>query len=217
MANSYQSIVYLANLIHKEMGIDETSPMPVNIYHETEKSIQSVIMDFTKNDVNHSTVVKIETRKTPFVNDEVYGFYRRKENTNTNTSEIIISILKRLPPEWDRFVEAKELSHILMDNEESSYTHNLDDLITYLLAEQPTFRIDDDMASEHLAMYFSTELLIPYCFNDMLFQNDISNLKLANIFKVPVRTIEIVKSTWYQKRRNNAYEDLNIEHETITT
>lgn len=211
MASTFQSIVLLANEMHKKMCFDPSSPSSVYIYDDHLPCLHRVIRDFVSNTAYKPEIMDIETTKIDFINDNLDGIFTRSIRNNGVYIEILIR--NELSSLWERFVETKELTHILMDGNEENHTSNMEELITFLLAEQPTFRIDSDMESEHLAMYFATELLVPFCYNGLLFTK--SNPELSQIFKVPQKTIEILKSEWYQSARKEAYKDLEIEHETI--
>ncbi len=197
----YQDVVLLAIEILKEIGIDCKEHKKVLIYSPSQKNIKDTINAYIDN------LSTNETRSTDFINDEANGFYRRIENKD-GTVSFIITISNKLNDCWARLVETKELAHIIIDRKSKNHVKNLDELIESLIENPPTIRFDDDIPSEYITFFFAVELLLPYCMNDYIINHDQSSFEAAKMFMVPEKTVDMVRTSWYQELRRNAYEGL---------
>lgn len=197
----YQDMVLIAIEIHQKMDLDCASPSKVLVYSPSKKNIKDTINSYIINLRNN------ETRSTDFVNDEVYGFYRRFNHIAENEVSFIITISNKLNDCWARFVETKELAHIIIDRSEENYVENLKDLIVSLVENPPMIRFDDDIPSEYITLFFAIELLLPYCMNNDIINHERNSFDAAKLFMVPEKTVDLVRTEWYQSMRKKAYAE----------
>lgn len=179
------------------MEIDCQSPQKILVYSPTKKNIKDTINSYITN------LSSNETRSTDFINDEVYGFYRRIEKLGNVC--FLITISNKLNDCWARLVETKELTHILIDKEKENHVNNLTELITSLIENPPIIRFDDDIPSEYITLFFAIELLLPYCMNDYVINHKQKSFHAAKVFMLPEKIIDFVRTEWYQSLRHKAY------------
>lgn len=191
----------LADDIHKKMELDCSSPSKILVYSPTKNNLKDTINSYITNLRNN------ETRSTDFVNDEAYGFYRRFNHRKENEVSFIITISNKLNDCWARFVETKELAHVIIDKSEENYVKDLQGLIASLVENPPMIRFDDDIPSEYITLFFAIELLLPYCMNDDIINHDRSSFDAAKLFMVPEKTVDLIRTEWYQDMRKKAYQE----------
>lgn len=105
---------------------------------------------------------------------------------------------------WTRFVVAKELCHLIIDNSEGkSYTTDLIELASNLITRN--VQIDSHaLNSEPLAMIMACELMMPYSQNDTLASSS-NSYHIAMSFGMPEKMIDMMRSEWYQSIRREGY------------
>ena len=119
--------------------------------------------------------------------------------------EAIIDINKEQNNCWRRYIATKELSHLIIDRKQEHFTENAEKLVEYLLGSSDV-QLDASLDSEHLAARFAAEILMPYKFNYMLVDKKNSTYDIAEMFKIPRKIIDVMRSEKYQEQRKEAYD-----------
>ncbi|MDQ1298625.1 MAG: Peptidase protein, partial [Campylobacterota bacterium] len=108
---------------------------------------------------------------------------------------------------WRRYIATKELSHLIIDRSREHFTGNAEKLVEYLLGTSDV-QLDASLDSEHLAARFAAEILMPYKYNYMLEDKSLSTYDIAEMFKMPRKIIDVMRSEKYQEQRKEAYKDI---------
>jgi Zn-dependent peptidase ImmA (M78 family) len=136
----------------------------------------------------------------------ILGRYQKYRNS------IDIWVSNSLSNCWTRYVTTKELSHLIVDTKETSLTVDIHTTILWMLQDGMNKGVNDALDSEHIAAQLAIEVLLPYKLTQHLLRdNTVSNIEIANRFKVPLRIIESIKNTKfnYLEQRDRAYSDLD--------
>lgn len=80
-------------------------------------------------------------------------------------------------------------------------------MVEYLLGTSDV-QLDASLDSEHLAARFAAEILMPYKYNYMLEDKSLSTYDIAEMFKMPRKIIDVMRSEKYQEQRKEAYKDI---------
>lgn len=153
----------------------------------------------------------IELCPKKWVGTQIFGALLRYQNH----AKIIYAL--DLTTCWRRFVVAKEISHLLFDDE-NSYTTDPALLVGALLSEIPFS--DGPMAavtSEQLAAVMAIELLLPHQERDhveKLVRDGFSPLKIAMIYRVPAKIVEAFLSKEYMEMARACW-DLRGANKTV--
>ncbi len=108
---------------------------------------------------------------------------------------------------WQRFIAAKELAHLLID-QPGDYTINPGNLIAELISGIPLHYLRKDQSqddhsfeSETRALVAAIEMLLPWAHRpafDALVDKGLSPLELAETFKVPRRVVSTMMAPHYR-------------------
>jgi Zn-dependent peptidase ImmA (M78 family) len=197
----YADVAVLVADIHRRMGIDCDNPAKLYLYHDT---LPSLIGEIKRYYEESKLELEIEVRSTDCEDGELYGLFRRYRN---GRDRVIISVNNTLNTCWSRFVEAKELAHILIGRDESSFTNDLDRLIGDLLSGDFDRDIAKDVEMERLAFQFAVDFLVPPCFDEYVSDLSRSSYEVAETFMVPERIIDLIRNDKYLQFRKDAYRD----------
>jgi Zn-dependent peptidase ImmA (M78 family) len=149
------------------------------------------LVDLVQSHENKS--VSINLIELSYDSEEVRGFYLAFE------SEYKIFLLEGQNRCWIRFVQSKELFHVLLDNDEYRNI-NLEDLID---DTSNSFQTDDAVpdkpaVSEMLAEIAAMQFLFPYSDRlELLNNNNVNYLQIAQTYKVPQVLVERYMSPSY--------------------
>lgn len=147
--------------------------------------------------------IEINIYSTKYPDNKVNGFYTRyKKGTSTILD---IDINSKLNTCWTRIVSAKELCHPIVDKESSSFTIDIIHLVDLFINEPQNAFISEEINSEYNAFYLAIELLLPYIQNDSIIDSSLTSYQIAQKLSVPERMVDLVRTTWYQKLREEAY------------
>ena len=105
-------------------------------------------------------------------------------------------------------VAAKELCHPLIDKQKTSLTTDIVYLVDTFINEPQNENIDENIDSEYKAFYLAIELLLPYNQNDHIVDSAMTSYQIAQALSVPEKMVDLVRTEWYQKLRNESYIDL---------
>ena len=131
---------------------------------------------------------------------------------------IHIWVPNRISNCWQRYIAAKELSHLIVDNDEKSYTVDIHTTIEWIIRDHTHKGVNAALDSEHIAAQFAIELLLPYhSTQKMLKDASVPDGDIAEAFKVPLNIIEKIRDqkSKYLPRRDEAYKYTDIKHEVI--
>lgn len=139
---------------------------------------------------------KINLEKKIWNSNHVFGGVKRYQNSAT------ILYAGDLSTCWRRFVIAKELSHVIFDQEDN-YTKNPIELVGSLLAG---IALSEGaiaaVTSEQHAVLMAMELILPHSCRDEIegmHRSGFSTLKIATEFRVPERVVENYLRDDYKK------------------
>ena len=210
MNNTYAEIVKATINIHDKMNIDCDIPSQLKIISKKSplQTLEKAIDSYSRE--NMKTRLDISVKYLDFFTLQAYGIYLNfSVNSDTNRIKILINT-NRGNRCWERYVAAKELSHVLMGEDEKTHTKDIVVLISDLLSEVDFVKskIKDIIETEYLSLILALELLVPYCYNHLLIDDSLTSLEIANIFQVPEKIIDFMKKENYQELRIKTYTEV---------
>lgn len=119
-----------------------------------------------------------------------------------------------LNPCWRRYIIVKELFHLLMSKDDEGITKDIDKLVDGLF--NASFGFSDDIDHEYLAVLFAADFLLPYSLTQEKIKDaSITSAQIADEFKAPKNIVDLLSMPKHITLRDEAYRDLEIEHEII--
>lgn len=148
--------------------------------------------------------IKIDIHSTKHPDNKINGFYTRYKREKTIFIDIDIN--SKLNSCWSRMVASKELCHPIVDKKTSSLTTNIVHLVDLFINKPQNSHIDEEINSEYNAFYLAIEMLLPYVQNKLIIDNKLTAYQVAQVLSVPEKMVDLVRTSWYQKLRNEAYD-----------
>jgi Zn-dependent peptidase ImmA (M78 family) len=193
----YVDIAVLSNDIHQKLSLDCDEPMPISVTSDSSNCIKNKISLYLDDKF------PINLYSTDILINEHLGMYLKYNN------KIDIHISSSLNHCWSRFVSTKELMHsILSQHIPESKTTDIENLIKHIISKDEDFKPDQEVEPEYSAWILAVEVLLPYCFNDLVIdEKQYTSYQIADIFKVPEVIVDRVRTKDYQDFRKKCYED----------
>jgi Zn-dependent peptidase ImmA (M78 family) len=195
----YQDTVTILNDFIKTQGVVIKTPMSID-----EELIRQIgtYLNFQKG--KYIAVLPIETS-----NKLILGKLR-----HFSTHVEVLFNDTALNPCWRRYIIAKELFHLLMSKDNEGITEDIDKLVDGLF--NATYGYSDDIDHELLAVLFAADFLLPYSLTqDKIKDPLITSAQIAEEFKAPKNIVDLLSIDKHIILRDDAYKDLDIEHEII--
>lgn len=177
---------------------------------------------YVKKAIEFKNLKNIEMSKLDYEETFILGRYQKYYDyegiKDNNFAQIWIAYRKSNC--WKRYLAAKELSHLIVDNNENSYTVNIHDTIVWMIQDNMAVGVNEALDSEHIAAQLAIELLLPYHSTQSLLKDkNVKDSVIANQFKVPLSIIEHIRGekSKYLDIRDDAYKDTDIKHNVINT
>jgi Zn-dependent peptidase ImmA (M78 family) len=189
------------------MNIDCTTLKPIKIKSLTDPL--NCLMYKIKKMNNSKLDITIDIGD--FYSTELNGIYL-KFLIALDTYRISILINSRIENAcWERYVGAKELAHILVGDDPSTWTEDVPALLSELSDENINILNSsnkDVLETEIITPIIAVELLSPYCYNHIILDTSKTSLEVAKLLKVPERMIDILRNSDYQSLRVSTYSNL---------
>jgi Zn-dependent peptidase ImmA (M78 family) len=202
----FEQITKIVKEIHSKISIDYSNFIPLKVISKTNNDLKTHIAQYVETNTGYKIDISIED--LDFLNQNVYGIYKKfKVNLNTYRVKILLNN-NRGNSCWERFVATKELSHILLDDNNNTWTNDILTLISELLDDETPFlksEIAPDVQTEYTSIIFAMELLVPFEYNNVLLDTTKTSKEIASVFMIPEKFIDIMKKPDYQKSRITAY------------
>ena len=195
---TFQELAIIANDIQKHLDIGGQGVVPVSSSFPAVKTYHAYIKDaVTYKSISHVDILSME-----YVKKHILGRFHRYNDY----AEVWIS--KELNGCWTRYIAAKELSHLIIDNSTESMSTDMDKTILWIIEDGMKQGIDSALDSENTAAHLAAELLMPYETSQPLLRDaSVSNIDIAKRFRVPLRVVEAMKfKSDYLDMRDEAYK-----------
>lgn len=195
----YQDIVTVLNDFLKAQGVEIKTPMSID-----EDLIRNIGTYLNFQSGKYITVLPIDTS-----NRLILGKLR-----HFSTHVEVLFNESALNPCWTRYIIVKELFHLLMSKNDEGITEDIDKLVDGLF--NASFGFSDDIDHEYLAVLFAADFLLPYSLTqDKIKDPSITSAQIAEEFKAPKNIVDLLSIPKHIASRDEAYKDLDIEHEII--
>lgn len=208
---TYSDVAVLVTDIHKNyFGLMQSPKIPIPIINNNPeiKTYHAYIL----NAVKHRAINSVKVYRVDYRQNFILGRFQLYSH------DAFVWISTDANPCWSRFVAAKELSHLIVDKTPESMTTDIGRTITWMLKQGMDANIHASLDSEHIAAQFALELLVPYHISKPMLENKhLTSYQIAAHFGVPERMIDTFRDIGYAALRDEAYKDLEIEHEIIPT
>lgn len=192
----YIDIAVLSKDIHNNISLDCKNPQPIKVLSSTGTCIKSQIDTYLSN--KYPIIISTTDMNTK----EQLGMYSKYSD------RIEIDISSELNTCQSRFVATKELMHSIISMYiPESQTTDIEKLIEHLISKDEEFKPDQEVEPEYSAWILAVEVLLPYCFNDYIMDDQYTSFEIANTFKVPEVVVDRVRTVDYQEFRKKCYED----------
>lgn len=195
---NYAEIAVLAKSISTDYFNNNNYPIiKVLSSNTSDKSIVGYINQL------HDSGLNIEVFKLDYQQRFINGRLQRYID-----NRVLVCVSDKLNTCWSRYVVTKELTHLIIDKNNESFTTNVDMLVNWII-DGLNVTIDKPIESEHVAAHLAAEILIPYSSSQELLKNSaISTYDIALRYSVPKKIVELFRIPEYIERRDKAYSDI---------
>lgn len=202
----YCEVIKLTKEIHSKLNIDCTTPSKIKVISKStpQNSLKNIIKDHSKQRL------EITIKSLDFLSLQCYGIYEKYRISLDSYKIKILLNSNRGNTCWERYVVAKELSHILIGEESTTWTTDIIQLISELLDGSGFLEssIKDIIETEYVSLVLAMELLVPYCHNNFVIDSSRTSKDVAELFMVPEKIIDFMRKKSYQDLRISTYESL---------